>query len=175
MIFNYLVKNGTLPDNPNKIELDEDFHFFKEVMSRKKNIKFSFKLCENIMLEGFRDSKMVLRWVLFGVILAGVLRATISADQFQIYFGATMLGLGMTLITATIIEICSEGSVPIAADIFNRANSPGNSFAFLMTGVSTDYTEIMSIKGSTKSWKIALFLPLVTIPQIVVVALLINI
>lgn len=41
------------------------------------------------------------------------------------------------------MELCSEGSLPIAADIFTRAKSPGNSFAFLMTGVSTDYTEIL--------------------------------
>ena len=64
--------------------------------------------------------------------------------------------------------------MPVASDILNRAHAPGNSFAFLMTGVSTDYTEIMSIKETTRSWKIAFFLPLVTIPQIVMVAIIIN-
>ena len=63
-------------------------------------------------------------------------------------------------IRATILEVCSEGSTPVAADILTRAKAPGNSFAFLMTGVSTDYTEIMILKDTTKSWKIALFLPL---------------
>ena len=50
-----------------------------------------------------------------------------------------------------------------------------NSFAFLMAGVSTDYTEIMVLKETTKSWKIALFLPLISLPQIVLVAWVINI
>ena len=55
-----------------------------------------------------------------------------------------------------------------------RAGAPGNSFAFLMTGVATDYTEIMVIKDTTKSWKLALFLPLITVPQVLLIAWLIN-
>jgi len=43
-----------------------------------------------------------------------------------------------------------------------------------MTGVSTDYTEIMVIRDTTKSWKIALFLPLLTVPQVIVIAWLMN-
>jgi hypothetical protein len=43
-----------------------------------------------------------------------------------------------------------------------------------MTGVSTDYTEIMVLRDTTKSWKIALFLPLLIVPQVIVIAWLIN-
>ena len=75
---------------------------------------------------------------------------------------------------ATVMEVCSEGTVPVAADLLVRAQAPGNSFAFLMTGVSTDYTEIMVLKDTTQSWKIALFLPLITVPQVVVLALVMN-
>jgi hypothetical protein len=75
---------------------------------------------------------------------------------------------------ATIIEVCSEGSIPIASDIFNIAKAPGNSFAFLMTGVATDYTEIMVLKETTKSWKIALLVPLITVPQIIIISYIMN-
>ena len=102
------------------------------------------------------------------------MRAFIDADSFQTFFGPTLAGLGLTIIVATILEVCSEGSTPIAADILTRANAPGNSFAFLMTGVSTDYTEIMILKDTTKSWKIALFLPLLTVPQVVFLAWIMN-
>ena len=64
--------------------------------------------------------------------------------------------------------------ISVAADLLTRANAPGNSFAFLMTGVSTDYTEIMVLKQTTKSWKIALFLPLLTVPQVIFIAWLMN-
>jgi len=116
----------------------------------------------------------VLRWLLFGVILAGLIRAFMSPEQYGTYFGPTLAGLGLTIIAATIIEVCSEGSTPMAADLLTRAEAPCNSFAFLMTGVSTDYTEIMVMRDATKSWKIALFLPLLTVPQIVVISWLMN-
>ena len=39
---------------------------------------------------------------------------------------------------------------------------------------SNDYTEIMVLKETTKSWKIALFLPLLTVPQVMLIAWLMN-
>ena len=41
-------------------------------------------------------------------------------------------------------------------------------------GVATDYTELLSIKDTTKSWKIALFLPLVAVPQVMLVGFILN-
>ena len=125
--------------------------------------------------DGIVESRMVIRWILFGVLLAGLVRTFIDASSFQTYFGPTLMGLGLTLVAATIIEVCSEGSTPIAADILTRAHAPGNSFAFLMTGVATDYTEIMVLRDTTKSWKAALFLPLITVPQVILIAGLINV
>lgn len=72
-------------------------------------------------------------------------------------------------------RVSSEGSTPVAADLLTRAKAPGNSFAFLMTGVATDYTEIMVLKETTKSWKPSLFLPLITVPQVLVISYIINI
>jgi uncharacterized membrane protein YraQ (UPF0718 family) len=107
-------------------------------------------------------------------LLAASIRTFVPIDSFQTYFGATMAGLGMTLLVATVLEICSEGSTPIAADLVTRAQAPGNGFAFLMTGVATDYTEIMSLKETTGSWKVALFLPLITVPQVVLFSWVMN-
>ncbi len=110
----------------------------------------------------------------FGVLLASVIRVLMLQDMFATLFGATFAGLMLTLGAATIIEVCSEGSTPIAADLMTRASAPGNSFTFLMAGVSTDYTEVMAIRDTTKSWKIALFLPLVTLPQVLILGYLLN-
>lgn len=72
------------------------------------------------------------------------------------------------------MEVCSEGSVPLAADLVNVAKAPGNAFIFLMAGVATDLTEILLIRQTMKSWKVALALPLITVPQIVVIGVLMN-
>lgn len=175
IIFDALTRSGKLPTNPNKIELSENFHFWPELKKQISSTKFNFSLLREILINGVKDSRMVIRWLLVGVVIASIVRASLPHDLFHNYFGASFIGLSLTIFVATILEVCSEGSAPIAADILNRANAPGNSFAFLMTGVSTDYTEIMSLKDTTKSWKIALFLPLITLPQVIFVSYLINI
>jgi uncharacterized membrane protein YraQ (UPF0718 family) len=173
-IFDRLVAAGVLPANPNQQDLPEDYQFWPEVKQQWGGIHWRPSLFVDIVWDGIKGSRMVLRWLLVGVVLATLLRAFLSLEDFQNWFGPTVIGLLATLVMATIIEVCSEGSTPIAADLLTRAAAPGNSFAFMMTGVSTDYTEVMVLKDTTKSWKIALFLPLVTVPQVVVIALLLN-
>jgi hypothetical protein len=43
-----------------------------------------------------------------------------------------------------------------------------------MTGAATDYTEIMSLRQTTRSWKASLALPLISTPQVVLIGWLIN-
>ncbi len=173
-IFDRLEQKGSLPQNGVVNDLPEDFHFWPEAKSRFASIEWTQGLALDIGKRGLSGSRMVIRWLLFGVLLASAIRGFVSLENFQNYFGPTLLGLGATLIAATIIEVCSEGSTPIAADLMIRANAPGNSFAFLMTGVATDYTEVMVIKDTMKSWKTALYLPLLTVPQVIVLAVILN-
>ncbi|WP_185234326.1 permease [Teredinibacter franksiae] len=174
LIFDALIKRGILPQNPNTTDLPHDFAFWPTALQALKQGNYSHGGLWQFCVDGLKESRMVLRWLLLGILLAALIRTFVPADYFGTYFGPTVLGLSITLLTATVLEVCSEGSAPIAADIFNRALAPGNSFAFLMTGVSTDYTEIMVLKDTTRSWKLALFLPLITVPQIVIIALALN-
>lgn len=174
--FDALVARGTLPNNPYQVAIvDENFSFWKQASASWSKTTVDSTLIKTMLVSGIKDSRMVLRWMLFGVLLASAIRAWVPTEVFSTYFGPTMIGLFFTVVAATIIEVCSEGSTPIAADLLNRAGAPGNSFAFLMTGVSTDYTEIMVIRDVTKSWKIALFLPLLTVPQVLIIAWILNV
>lgn len=173
-IFDRLVKRGTLPANPHSSDLPEGYRLWPEVKQALGRVNWHPRLLLDIAWDGLKSSRIVIKWLLFGVLLATAIRGFMSLDDFQNWFGPTLLGLVLTVIAATIIEVCSEGATPIAADLMTRAQAPGNSFAFMMSGVSTDYTEIMVLKDTTASWKIALFLPLVTLPQVVVVAVLLN-
>lgn len=174
LLFDWFVGRGTLPANPNSLDLPADFAFWTEAKQGLKGAQFDGTFFKSLFISSFTDSRMVLRWILFGVVLAGLVRAFVDTGTFQTYFGPTLAGLGLTILVATIMEVCSEGSTPIAADLMTRAGAPGNSFAFLMAGVSTDYTEMMILRETTKSWKFALFLPLVTLPQILVISWLMN-
>lgn len=174
LIFDALVHRGQLPANPWQAELGEVRPLGVLWSEFRQTINFSAAGTVDIMREGFAGARIVIRWSMFGLILAGLIRAFMPEDAFATWFGATMGGLWLTLLATTVIEVCSEGSTPIAADLMNRAAAPGNSFTFLMAGVATDYTEVMSIRDTTKSWKIALFLPLITVPQIVLIGAVLN-
>jgi len=173
-LFDLLVSSNILPENTNKTDLPDDFRFWTEAKKQLANTSWNVSLFYGMFRDGLKESRMVLRWIFFGIVLAGLVRAFFSPETFGTYFGPTLAGLGLTVLIATIMEVCSEGSTPIAADLLTRANAPGNGFAFLMTGVSTDYTEIMVLKETTGSLKLALFLPLLTVPQVLLVAWLLN-
>ena len=92
---------------------------------------------------------------------------------FTQYLGTDLSGLLVTLLFATVIEVCSEGTSPIAFEVFNKTGALGNPFVFLLAGVATDYTEI-GLLWSNIGKRTALFLPLITVPQILIYAVLLN-
>jgi uncharacterized membrane protein YraQ (UPF0718 family) len=174
VVFDALVAKGTLPDNPHRELLDEERPLAVLWQEFRSSLVYSWAGTFNVLKEGVQGSRVVIRWTFFGLIIASLIRAFVPEEAFATWFGASFVGLWLTLLAATIIEVCSEGATPIAADLMNRAGAPGNSFTFLMAGVATDYTELMSIKDTTKSWKIALFLPLVAVPQVMLLGFILN-
>ncbi|MBV1877875.1 MAG: permease [Pseudomonadales bacterium] len=174
LIFDALVVRGSLPDNPARLTQGPAVAVLPALKKLYGEAKFTPANFASVMISGFKDARMVFRWVFFGLVVATAIRAFLPLDTYATLFGPTMAGLLMTLVAATIIEVCSEGSTPIAADLVVRADAPGNGFTFLMAGIATDYTEIVVLRDLTKSWKIALFLPLVCVPQVLVLGWLLN-
>lgn len=174
LLFDRLVAVKRLPANPNSAIQENSLPITPQIIALIKYADYSPKAMAFLLWDGLRDSRMVFRWLLFGIVLATAIRAFVPLDTYQTLFGPTVAGLFATLLAATIIEVCSEGSAPIAADLLSRAAAPGNGFTFLMAGIATDYTEVMVIKDTTKSWKIALFLPLLTLPQVLLIGWLLN-
>ena len=155
-----------------------DFSILQDIRQRWRSFAFTGanigNLAKNIFKGSWELSKMVLWWLLVGMLMASVARAFIPGHLFMTYMGPTLLGLAVTLFFATIIEVCSEGSSPLAFEIFNKTGAFGNSFTFLMSGVATDYTEIGLIWQNIGK-KAALWLPIITVPQILVLGFLFNI
>ena len=109
VIFDKFVEKGILTDNPNKIDLPQNFEFFKEAKKGLLSANYNFSSLLDTLINGIKESRMVIKWILFGTILAGLVRAFIDADSFQTFFGPTIAGLGLTVLVATILEVCSEG------------------------------------------------------------------
>lgn len=118
-------------------------------------------------------ANMVLWWILIGVLAAALIGAYVPAHFFMQYLGPDATGMAVTLLFATVLEVCSEGTSPIAFEIFNKVGVLGNPFVFLMAGVATDYTEI-GLLWSNIGRRTAIWLPIVTVPQILLLGAILN-
>lgn len=173
-VADYLVERGKLPPNPHTIEGEPTMRMREALADAWRSIRPGNGNVGRMARGAWTESRMILRWIFFGFALAAAIRAFVPDGVFSEYFGPTLLGLLLTLVATTVIEVCSEGSSPIAADLLNRAAAPGNAFTFLMAGAATDYTEIMALRETTGSWKATFALPLLTTPQVLLVSWLIN-
>ncbi len=157
--------------------LHTEFSVIKDIKKRFKEYKFTRKNNTDAIVGTFKGSwsltKMVMWWLIIGMLIAAFARAYIPQNLFQEYMGPTVLGLVITLFFATIIEVCSEGSAPLAFEIFQKTGAFGNSFTFLMAGVATDYTEIGLIWHNIGK-RAAIFLPIITVPQVLILAYIFN-
>ncbi|HRZ40146.1 MAG TPA: permease [Candidatus Omnitrophota bacterium] len=177
LIFLVLDERGLIEHNTNSLEIQAGFSVRKDIQRRLKGYQFSR---QNLWLDikgvcqGMAAlSNMVLWWILIGVGLASAAGAYVPPHFFDAYMGPTLAGLCVTLLAATVIEVCSEGSSPMAFEIFRQTGALGNSFVFLMAGVATDYTEI-GLLWHNVGRRTAIWLPLITVPQVVVLGILAN-
>jgi len=182
LIYQVLEKKGLVECRHCEIGEDkpihEDFSIIKDIKRRWIEFQFTSKNIKVAAVGTFKGSwaltKMVMWWLIIGMLMAAFVRAYIPGHIFMEYMGPGILGLLVTLLFATIIEVCSEGSSPLAFEIYNKTAAFGNSFTFLMAGVATDYTEIGLIWHNIGK-KAALWLPIITVPQILVLGYLYNI
>ncbi len=177
-VFMFFEKKELIEINRNTINVDDGFSIRSDMALRLK--------AADVSLHGFRRgtaaiwagsislANMVLWWIMLGAFISAVVAAYLPAHLMHQYMGPTILGLLVTLALATVIEICSEGSAPLAFEIFRQTGALGNSFVFLMAGVVTDYTEIGLI-WSNIGWKTAILLPIVTVPQVILFGFFANI
>lgn len=177
-IFIFLEKKGLIEKNKNIVEVPKHFSILKDIRARAKNYKFGLETIvtdsKGIARGALALSDMVLWWIILGILIASFAGAYIPVHFFHQFMGPTLLGLIVTLALATIIEVCSEGSSPLAFEIYRQTGALGNSFVFLMAGVATDYTEI-GLLWSNVGRRTAMWLPIVTVPQIVIIGYLANI
>jgi uncharacterized protein len=174
LVFQVLSKKGMIERNK-KVHVKKDFSIWKDFKRRFK--KYDYHLVRDIkgvVKGGWNLAKMVLWWILLGMLMASAARAFVPVDFFHKYMGASLLGLGITLAIAIIIEVCSEGTSPVAFEIYKQTGAFGNSFVFLMAGVATDYTELGLI-WSNIGKKAAIWLPIIAAPQIIILGYLFNV
>lgn len=177
-IFQIFEKTGWIERNKNTVNVTEKFFIIDDFKKRRLNYSLSWgqfrKDIKGIASGALVLADMVVWWTLVGIGVASFLGSYVPPEIFKEYLGPTAMGLTVTLILATVLEVCSEGSAPVAFEIFRQTGALGNSFIFLMAGVVTDYTEI-GLLWHNVGRRTAISLPLITVPQVILFGILANI
>lgn len=174
LIYQKLEQKNYVENNPHKAEYDPHFSLTADIKKRwQERSGNALEALQAVAHGAWHSAHMVLWWVIIGILIGSFMEVFIPQNFMQDYMGPSLTGLGVTLIIATIIEVCSEGSSPIAFTIYKQTGAFGNSFVFLMAGVITDITELGLIWTNIGK-KAAIWLPIITIPQALVFGLLMN-
>jgi len=78
------------------------------------------------------------RWLMVGVVIAGIISAVIPADTLDQYVGTGFLSYLVMLVVALPLYVCATASTPIAASLLLKGLSPGAALVFLLAGPATN-------------------------------------
>ena len=177
LIFQRLARRGLIDANPATLALDERFSIRRDVAERIRRYRWSVPQLaadlRGILAGTIPLGRMVLGWVQLGLVLSAASGALIPHGMFERFLGPSPAGLLLTLLLATVIEVCSEGTAPLAFELYRHTGALGNAFTFLMAGVVTDYTELGAL-WVTIGRRTVMWLVLVTLPLVIGVGFVLN-
>lgn len=176
-IFQLFERKGWVEKNPNFSGSAHTEPIGQDIAERFKKYRWNAATLASdakaVLTGAARLADMILWWVLVGAVAASLVGAFVPEHWMHRYLGPGIGGLALTLVGAAILEVCSEGTAPLAFEIYRQTGAFGNAFVFLMAGVATDYTEIGLI-WQTIGRRAAILLPLVAVPQILLLGILAN-
>lgn len=89
---------------------------------------------------------MVSRYIVMGVLLAGLIIAIVPKSMIQQYLGNPgMVSLAGIAVLGSIMYVCAVGHIPFIAALVASGAAPGLAITFLMTGAATNLPELISI------------------------------
>lgn len=112
-------------------------------VNRDQNLKERIRTMASYAFYKFPSE--IARWLVIGIILAGLISYFLPDDFFTRYLDSEILTMLIFLVVGIPFYTCSTGSVPIAAALLMKGLSPGAAFVFLMAGPATSIASITLI------------------------------
>jgi uncharacterized membrane protein YraQ (UPF0718 family) len=177
LIFQRLTRRGLIESNPHTLAVDETFSIWHDLSGRWRQYPWTGQqLLQDLrgVLRGMIPlGQMVLGWVQLGLLVSSVVGGLVPRGVFEQWMGPSFAGLLVTLAAAAVIEVCSEGTAPLAFEFYRHTGALGNAFAFLMGGVVTDYTELAAVWANIGR-RTVLWILLITLPLVIAVGSILN-
>lgn len=108
----------------------------QEEWETRKNVKKGFRYA---FVDLFDE---ISYWLVFGLIISGLLAALLPADFVTKYLGSGLLPMLLMLVIGIPLYICATASTPIAAALILKGLSPGAALVFLLTGPATNIASL---------------------------------
>jgi len=85
------------------------------------------------------------KWLVVGLVVAGLITILVPDSFFAIFQGNTMLSMLLVLCIAIPMYICATGSIPIAVALMMKGLTPGAALVLLMAGPACNMASILVI------------------------------
>ncbi|MBI3318213.1 MAG: permease [Candidatus Omnitrophica bacterium] len=175
-VFQQLERKGLIPSNPHTQAVAVGFSIPEDLKGRFRRRKWGIgpflSDLKGIARGSWELGQMVLFWVALGFTLSALF-GTLLPSAWWDRLGPTVGGLLFSLLLAAVFEVCSEGTAPLAVELYQRTRALGNAFGFLMGGVVTDFTELSVVWANLGKQAVG-WLLLATLPQVFLLGMLMN-
>lgn len=175
--FQCLEDQGKLAPNPHAISVAADFSIWRDLQGRLAKRRWNAGTlaadAKGVAAGAWELGQMVLLWVAVGFTLSAILGSVVPQGWWGKFLGPTVGGLLITLGFAAVLEVCSEGTAPLAVELYKKTGALGNAFGFLMGGVVTDFTEL-SVLWANLGPKVVGWFLLATLPQVFLLGMFMN-
>ena len=103
--------------------------------------------CLDALRYGFVDMiEDIGRWLVIGLILAGLITVFVPDDFFLRFAGTPMLSMLVVLAISVPMYVCATGSIPIAVALMLKGITPGAALVLLMAGPASNMASILVIR-----------------------------
>jgi uncharacterized membrane protein YraQ (UPF0718 family) len=178
LIFQRLALRGLIESNPQTLTVQDSFPVWRDLSSRWRQYPWTPQQVgrdvRGVVAGMVPLGRMVLGWVQLGLVLSSILGALVPHGVFERFLGPSVGGLLLTLFVAAAVEVCSEGTAPLAFELYRHTGALGNAFAFLMGGVITDYTELGALWANIGR-RTVLWILLITLPLVIALGMILNV
>ena len=86
------------------------------------------------------------RWLVLGLIIAGLITAYVPDSIFALLAGNTVLSIVVVLVCAVPMYLCATGSIPIAVALMLKGLSPGTALVLLMAGPAVNVASMLVVR-----------------------------
>ncbi len=103
------------------------------------------------------------KWMLVGILFAGVISYAIPEDLIQNYLGGGLGSMLIMLLVGIPLYICATASTPLAASLVAKGMSPGTALVFLLAGPATNAATITMVARFLGKRSAALYLGVISL------------